>query len=61
MAGIESLIALKLHAGRLKDQADIVELLKVHQVDMKDWPLTQAQINKFAELQHIAAEEKACI
>jgi hypothetical protein len=54
----EGLTALKLHADRLRDQADIVELLKsCPSLDLAGWPVSEAHLSLLEALREIAVKE----
>ena len=58
IASIEGLIALKLCAGRTRDDGDIVELLKVKpEAKLSDWHLTEIQLAKLIALKVRAVQE----
>lgn len=53
----EGLIALKLYTNRLKDEADIIELLKACSVSMKGWPISGKERTKLLALTRKAKQE----
>lgn len=59
IASPEGIVALKLCSDRLKDKADVVELLKAHPINLNGWPLTVAQLAEYAELSERAKNESA--
>ena len=54
----EGLTALKLYAHRLRDQADVVELLKSYpSLDLAGWPMQETQWSLLEALREIAVKE----
>lgn len=50
VASREGIVALKLQRSSLQDKADIKALSKGRTLDMRDWPLTEAQQDSLADI-----------
>lgn len=59
IASPAGLVALKLQRATMKDQGDIVELIKTGQVDMDGWPISEDQLVLYRHLQEVARKEMA--
>ena len=62
IASLKGFIAAKLQRGIMRDDSDIVEVLKIHgPVNLSDWPLKPEQFQKLKHLSDVAEQEKRII